>query len=363
MSTANDLFSTFKLGPHLLANRVVMAPMTRSRALEGNVPGPLAVEYYRQRASAGLIITEATQVSPEGQGYTRTPGIHSFEQVEAWKRVTDAVHREGGKIYLQLWHVGRIAHALNRPVPNVAIVAPSAIRAEGQMYTPEGMKELPVPRALELGEISRVVEDFRRASENALKAGFDGVEVHGANGYLADQFLESNSNKRSDRYGGSVENRARFLLEIVDAAASVWGADRVGVRLSPNGTFNDMHDENRLETFSYVIRELDSRGLAYLHLIEAPSLGGAGAIESPLRVFRPLFKGTIIAAQGFELATAQATIREGLAELVAFGRAYISNPDLVERLKDSLPLSPGDPATFYAGEEKGYIDYPPVRST
>ena len=353
-----DLFSPYRLGTLQLKNRMVMAPLTRSRAEEGNVPSSMAATYYSQRAGAGLIVTEATQASAGGQGYIATPGIHSEAQVAAWKKVTDAVHGKGGLIFMQLWHVGRISHPdfLGGELP----IAPSAIAPRGvQTYTAEGLKDIPTPRALATEEIPGIVDAFRQAAQNAKAAGFDGVEVHGANGYLLDQFLEDGTNQRTDRYGGSVENRARLLLEVVDAVTLVWSSDRVGVRLSPGGTFNDMCDCKPHETFGYVVRQLALKNLAYLHLIE-PSQPPS---EHPMpdlsaHYFRPLYPGTLIVAGGYTFDRANAVLKAGLADLVAFGQLFLANPDLPERFKRSAPLNTPNPATFYGGGAEGYIDYP-----
>ena len=353
-----DLFSPYRLGTLQLKNRMVMAPLTRSRAEEGNVPSSMAATYYSQRAGAGLIVTEATQASAGGQGYIATPGIHSEAQVAAWKKVTDAVHGKGGLIFMQLWHVGRISHPdfLDGELP----VAPSAIAPRGvQTYTAEGLKDIPTPRALATEEIPGIVDAFRQAAQNAKAAGFDGVEVHGANGYLLDQFLEDGTNQRTDRYGGSVANRARLLLEVVDAVTLVWSSDRVGVRLSPGGTFNDMCDCKPHETFGYVVRQLALKNLAYLHLIE-PSQPPSEHPTPDLtaRYFRPLYPGTLIVAGGYTFDRANAVLKAGLADLVAFGQLFLANPDLPERFKRSAPLNTPNPATFYGGGAEGYIDYP-----
>jgi N-ethylmaleimide reductase len=335
-----------------------MAPMTRNRAGAGNVPTPIMATYYRQRASAGLIVTEATQVTPEGQGYVNTPGIHSREQIEGWKTVTRAVHEAGGRIYLQLWHVGRISHSLFQP-GGALPVAPSAIAPTGQVYTPEGLKPYETPRALELSEIPGVVEQYQRGAQNAVEAGFDGVEIHGANGYLIDQFLQDGTNRRNDAYGGSVENRARFLLEVTQAVVEVWGADRVGVRLSPSSTFNDMRDSNAQATFSYAVSQLQGLGIAYVHLVEFKQDDARhGGKEVPTSVLRPLFKGRLIVNAGYTRERADAAIAKGHTDLVAFGVPFIANPDLPERLKTGAALNAPDVATFYGGGEKGYIDYP-----
>lgn len=358
-----DLFAPYALGPLPLKNRFVMAPLTRSRAEAGNVPSAMAATYYGQRAGAGLIITEATQAGPGGQGYIATPGLHSAAQIEGWQRVTDAVHAQGGRIFVQLWHVGRISHPdlLGGQLP----VAPSPIAPRGvSTYTAAGLKPIPTPRALELHEIPAIVEEFRQAARNAQAAGFDGVEVHGANGYLLDQFLEDGTNQRGDDYGGSVENRARLLLEVVGAVTDVWGSGRVGVRLSPGGTFNDMCDSRPQQTFGHVVRRLAALSLAYLHLIEpSPPQGEHPMPELSARFFRPLFPGTLIVAGGYTLERAQAVVQAGLADLVAFGQLFIANPDLVERLRRGAALNVPDPQTFYGGDARGYIDYPALEDS
>lgn len=352
---ANTLFSPYELRSLNLKNRFVMAPMTRSRALEGGVPNPLAAEYYAQRAGAGLIVTEATQVSPQGVGYVRTPGIHSKEQVEGWKKITDAVHKAGGKIFLQLWHVGRISHAdFHDGQPPVA---PSAIAAEGKTWTAEGQKDYSKPRALEASELPGIVEDFRRGAQNARDAGFDGVEIHGANGYLLDQFTRDGTNKRTDKYGGSLENRLRFPLEVVDAVVSVWGADRVGYRLSPYFTGHSMSDSDPLATFSQLVDELNNRKLGYIHVVDS-----AKASQRMSPALRELFDGTYIVAEGFDRDSGADALSRGEADLIAYGKPFISNPDLPARYKTGKPLSEWDAATFYAtgpkGDAGGYTDYP-----
>lgn len=346
------LLSSYKLGDLNLKNRMVMAPMTRSRAVDGNVPHPLAAEYYVQRASAGLIITEATQVSPQGVGYIRTPGIHSAEQIAGWKKITDAVHAAGGKIFAQLWHVGRISHPdfHGGALP----VAPSAITPKGTVFTTQGPKDMVTPRALELAEIPGIVEQFRKGAESAKAAGFDGVELHGANGYLLDQFIRDGSNKRTDAYGGSIENRARLPLEVTDAVVKVWGKERVGYRISPKGPFNDMSDSDPVATFSYLTGELSKRGIGYLHVVD-PVTPAEGRVTP---VLRKLFKGTYIVNGGFNADTGNAAIADGEADLVAFGATFLANPDLPIRYAKNAPLNTPDPATFYAGEEKGFTDYP-----
>lgn len=348
----DDLFAPYRLGTLELRNRLVMAPMTRSRAIEGNVPNPHAITYYAQRASAGLIVSEATQVSPQGVGYIRTPGIHSAAQVAGWQKVTEAVHRAGGKIFAQLWHVGRISHPdfHGGALP----VAPSAIAPDGQTFTGQGLKPMVTPRALELSELPGIVEQFRAGADNAKRAGFDGVEIHGANGYLLDQFTRDGANKRADSYGGAIENRVRFPLEVVDAVVAVWGAARVGYRISPNGAFNSMSDSDPVRTFSYLAKQLAKRGIGYLHVIDPVADGGKRT--SP--VLRKVFTGTYIVNGGFDLAAATAAIRRGETDLVAFGVPFLANPDLPERFKRGAALNKPDQATFYTGEDKGYIDYP-----
>lgn len=359
------LFDPITVGDVTLKNRVIMAPLTRMRSKQpGNIPHELNAKYYQQRASAGLIISEATQVSQQGQGYPGTPGIHSDDQVAGWKKVTEAVHGAGGKIFLQLWHVGRISHRSHQPNGELP-VAPSAIQPSGGIYSADWQPvAFETPRALETAEIAGIIADFRRGAENAKKAGFDGVEVHGANGYLLDQFLQDGSNKRSDQYGGSIENRARLLLEIVDQAIAVWGAGRVGVRLSPYGTFNDMGDSDPVKLFSYVLEQLGSRGIAYAHLVEPRSslAGGQDSVvtEAPetRTIFRKSFKGTLISAGGYVRDEALKAVESGTVDAVAFGRLFISNPDLPKRLELGSELNSYDRQSFYGGGEKGYTDYP-----
>jgi N-ethylmaleimide reductase len=329
-----------------------MAPMTRSRAVGGNVPSPHAATYYAQRASAGLIVTEATQVSPQGAGYIRTPGIHSAEQVAGWKKVTDAVHDAGGKVFLQLWHVGRISHPdfHGGALP----VAPSAIAADGTGFTEAGPKPMVTPRALGLSELPGIVAQFRTGAQNAKEAGFDGVEIHGANGYLLDQFTRDGANRRADAYGGSVENRVRLPLDVLDAVVGVWGPGRVGYRISPNSPFNSMSDSDPRKTFSYLVEQISRRGIGYLHVVD-PAADGAKRL-SP--VLRKIFDGTYIVNGGFDIAAANAAIGKGETDLVAFGVPFLANPDLPERFKRGAALNAPDQATFYAGDSDGYIDYP-----
>jgi N-ethylmaleimide reductase len=358
--TAIDILTPFQLGPLTLPNRVVMAPMTRNRAGPGNVPGEMNAAYYAQRASAGLIVSEATQVSPQGVGYPGTPGIHSAAQVAGWQLVTNAVHGAGGRIFLQLWHVGRISHPSLQP-QGALPVAPSAIAPAGQAMTREGMKPFVTPRALETAEIAGIVEDYRRGAANARAAGFDGVELHGANGYLVDQFLRDGTNRRTDRYGGSAANRARFLVEVIEALVGEWGADRVGVRLSPTNPFNDIADSNPAATFATAVGELDRFGLAYLHIVE-PIAGdpvAAGAIPD-LRFFRNIWRGVLIGNKGYDLARANAAVRDGIADLVSFAVLFLANPDLPERFRRGGPFNTPDRKTFYGGTAAGYVDYPAI---
>ncbi len=362
----DELFRPISLGALDLRHRVVMAPLTRCRATpETNAPHALNAEYYGQRASdGGLIISEATQVVPEGLGYPGTPGIHSAEQVEGWRAITDAVHAKGGQIVLQLWNVGRISHTSMQPGGKLP-VAPSAIRPAGQHFTAQWQPtEFETPRALELAEIPGIVAAYAKGAENAKAAGFDGVEVHSANGYLLDQFLQDGSNRREDEYGGSIENRARLTLEVVDASAKVWGSDRVGIRLSPYGTFNDMHDSDPVALYTYLLNQLSLRNLAYVHIIE-PRVSDAGgsdevnnAAPEAAKLFRAAYSGKVIGASGYTGETGAAAIAAGEADAIAFGRAFIANPDLPKRLRMGAPLNRYDRSTFYGGTEKGYTDYP-----
>lgn len=351
-----NLFTPFRLGPYELRNRVVMAPMTRSRAGEGNVPTALMAEYYRQRAGAGLIVTEGSQVAPEGVGYPSTPGIHTDAQADGWRAVTDAVHAEGGRIFLQLWHVGRVSHPGMQP-GCVLPVAPSAIGIEGeQLYTAAGPVPYVTPRALETDEIAGIVEQFAEGARRAYRAGFDGVELHGANGYLIDQFLRDGSNHRTDRYGGTAENRSRFLVEVTAAVVDVWGAERVGVRLSPVGGYNGMRDSDPVSTFSVAANGLNRFGLSYLHVVEPLDAGASGGRVTP--VLKAVFRGPLIANGGYGAETGNAAVRGGRADLVSFGAAFLANPDLPERLRTGAPLNEPDRATFYGGDARGYTDYP-----
>ena len=362
-----SLFSPLQVGPYRLNHRVVMAPLTRMRAERPSLaPRPLNAEYYGQRATpGGLIIAEASPVMATGHGSPGTPGIYSEQQIKGWRGVVDAVHAKGGLIFLQLWHVGRVSHSSFQP-GGVLPVAPSAvpISAALKTMTADG-KPAPyeTPRALETSEIAGVVDSFRQAARNALRAGFDGVEIHGANGYLIEQFLQSHTNLRTDRYGGSIANRTRFLMEITQAVIDVWGVERVGVRLSPYGVANDSGDADPMPLYTHVIESLDPLGLAYLHFVE-PRSSGAGRAEvnhqnvpSAMVLFRPIWSGVLISAGGFTGETAEAAIAAGHADAIAFGRIFISNPDLPRRLKHGFPLTPYNRATFYGGEEAGYTDY------
>ena len=344
------IFDPIKLGDLELPNRIIMAPLTRCRADEGRVPNALMAEYYVQRASAGLILSEATSVTPLGVGYPDTPGIWSDEQVRGWTNITKAVHAAGGRISLQLWHVGRISHSiyLNGEEP----VAPSAIAAKGHVSLVRPKADYPVPRALETAEIADIVDAYRTGAENAKAAGFDGVEVHGANGYLLDQFLQSSTNHRTDQYGGSVENRARLMLEVTDAVIEVWGAGRVGMHLSPRADLHDMGDENLAETFGYVASELGKRGIAFICSREAQ---GPDSLGPQLKA---AFGGPYIVNERFTTESANAWIAEGKADAVAFGVPFIANPDLPARLKAGAPLNDAHPETFYSKGPVGYIDYP-----
>lgn len=360
MTETRDLFTPIHVGPYELPNRVVMAPLTRMRAGGGFVPGPINAKYYAQRAAAGLIISEATQVSQQGQGYPNTPGIYSEEQVQGWSWITDAVHAQGGRIFLQLWHVGRISHPEFQP-QGAAPVAPSAITPAGEVVTPSGSHPYVTPRALGTEEIPEIVAQFRRGAQNALSAGFDGVEIHAANGYLLDQFLRDGTNHRTDAYGGSITHRTRLLREVTEAVIQVWGAQRVGVRLSPSGTFNDVFDTDPLATFTTVVEQLNDYPLAYLHLVE-PRVDGISQMDPEhdlsTHYFRGIYRGTLIGAGGYTRETGNAAIARGDTDLVAYGRLFIANPDLPKRFQLNAPLNTPDRSTFYGGTEQGYLDYP-----
>lgn len=355
--SASKLFDPYQLGAVTLTNRTVMAPLTRNRAVEGFVPNPLAVEYYGQRASAGLLITEASQVSQQGQGYQDTPGIYTKEQVAGWRKVTDRVHERGGHIYIQLWHVGRISHTTLQ-ANGAAPVAPSAVRANGKTFVGGTFADVSEPRALELGEIPGIIESFKRASANALEAGFDGVEIHGANGYLLDQFAKDKTNKRTDAYGGAIENRARLMLEVSQAVASEAGADRTGIRISPVTPANDVADSNPQPLFDHIVDRLNALKLVYIHVIEGATGGPRDIAPFDYESLRKRFSGAYIANNGYDFKLATEVLEKNKADLIAFGKPFISNPDLVERLKLGAPLNDFDKATFYGGGAKGYTDYP-----
>jgi N-ethylmaleimide reductase len=357
MSTPTKLFEPYKLGPITLPNRLVMAPLTRNRAVEGFVPSPLASEYYGQRASAGLLITEASQVSQQGQGYQDTPGIYSKEQVAGWRKVTDRVHERGGRIFIQLWHVGRISHT-SLQVNNGAPVAPSAIRAKGKTFVGGTFADVSEPRALALDEIPGIIESFKQATANALAAGFDGVEVHGANGYLLEQFAKDGTNKRTDAYGGSIENRAKLMLEISKVVAAEAGADRTGIRISPVSPANDISESNPQALFDYIVDHLNALKLTYIHVIEGATGGARDFAPFDFGSLRKRFKGAYIANNGFDFDLATKALAADQADLIAFGKPFISNPDLVERLQRGAPLNDYDKNTFYGGGAKGYTDYP-----
>ena len=351
------LFDSFKLGKLTLPNRLVMAPLTRNRALAGLVPSPLAIEYYGQRASAGLLISEATQVSQQGQGYQDTPGIYSKEQVVGWRKITDHVHERGGRIFLQAWHVGRISHTSLQPNGG-APVAPSAIRAKTKTYVNNAFTDVSEPRALELSEIPGIIDSYKRGAANAIEAGFDGVEVHGANGYLLDQFARDGTNKRTDAYGGSIENRARLMLEASKAIVDEIGAERTGIRISPVTPANDASDSNPQPLFDYIVDQLNALKLVYIHVIEGATGGPRDIAPFDYDSLRKRFKGAYIANNGYDFELATKVLAANEADLIAFGKPYIANPDLVERLKKGAPLNEPDRATFYGGGAKGYTDYP-----
>jgi N-ethylmaleimide reductase len=351
---SNILFTPTKLGRIELANRIVMAPMTRGRADSDGTPNDLLAEYYEQRASAGLIITEATAISRTGYGWVGSPGIFNQSHVEGWRKVTNAVHRNGGRIFLQLWHMGRVSHPdfLGGYLP----VAPSALAAQGETYTAAGRKPYVTPRALDTEEIPFVIQEYAHAARLAREAWFDGVEIHAANGYLIDQFLRDGSNRRLDRYGGSVENRVRFLSEVTEAVTRAWSSDHVGVRLSPTNPYNDMRDSDPLKTFTYATHELNKFNLAYLHVLEGVSRDPSSEAITPH--LRRLYKGTMIINGGYDKHAATRALAEGEADFVAFGTPFIANPDLVERFRENHPLNPMKSDGLYNGGAEGYIDYP-----
>lgn len=356
------LFQPYNLGPISLTNHIVMAPLTRNRAGAGLVPSELAATYYAQRATAGLLITEATQISAQAQGYQDTPGIYTPAQVDGWRKVTDAVHAKGGHIFVQLWHVGRISHVDLQP-GGAAPVAPSAIRAETKTFVNNGFADVSEPRALELDEIKDIIDDFRKASANAIAAGFDGVEIHGANGYLLEQFLKDGANQRTDEYGGSIENRARLLLDVVAAVKDEIGAERTGVRISPVSPANAISSSDPQPQYDYLVEQLDALGIVYLHVVEGATGGPRDVSPFDYGSLRRRFKNTYIGNNGYDLALASSQLAEGKADLFAFGRPFIANPDLVERLKTQAPLATLVPETLYGGGAEGYTDYPPLSAS
>ncbi|MYM94921.1 alkene reductase [Duganella vulcania] len=355
----NSLYEPLALGDLQLKNRVFMAPLTRNRAQPDGVPGMWTATYYSQRASAGLIVSEATQISAMGTGYVNTPGIYTAEHIAGWRQVTQAVHDAGGRIFLQLWHVGRISHTSLLP-DNASPLAPSAITAKSQTVVATGFVDVSEPRAMTLADIRQTVEEYRQAAVNAKEAGFDGVEIHAANGYLIDQFLQSKSNVRTDDYGGAASNRVRFLREVVEAVLGVWEPSRVGVRISPGGTFNDMADANPTETFSHVVDVLNALRVGYLHVVEA-SPGQVPASEGLPELFghmRAMWNGIYIVNGGYDAARGELAVSSDRADAVAYGRLFLANPDLPKRLRHGGPLNEADPSSFYGGTERGYIDYP-----
>ena len=352
------LLSKTTLGPLSLQNRLVMCPLTRSRAT-GNVPNDLMVQYYAQRASAGLIISEGTTPSPNGLGYPRIPGIFSAEQVAGWKKITDAVHAGGAKMFIQFMHTGRIGHPLNLPA-GAKVVAPSAVAAKGEMFTDaEGLKPHPIPHAMTAADIKSTIAEFVQAAKNAMAAGFHGVELHGANGYLLEQFIRPNSNTRTDNYGGSIENRVRFALEVIDATIAAIGKDKVGIRLSPFGVFNDMPLYPEMEAdYTYLAQKLNAAGLLYIHLVDHSSMGAPKVPDSMKATFRSVFKGALILSGGYDAARAESDLAAGKCDLVAVGKPFLANPDLVARWKTHAAVNAPDMATFYTPGPKGYTDYP-----
>jgi len=363
----SKLFSPATLGSLTLANHIVMAPMTRSRSL-GNIPGALVAEYYAQRATAGLIITEGTSPAANGLGYARIPGLYDEQHVVGWKLTTDAVHAKGGHIFVQLMHAGRIGHHLNLP-EGAELVGPSAVAAAGQMWTDQQqMQDHPTPRALSSAEVQEAVQEFVHSAKLAIEAGFDGVELHGANGYFLEQFLNPNSNQRTDEYGGSIENRSRFVLEVATAVADAIGAERTGIRLSPWGVFNDMTPYDELDaTYEYLAEELQKLNLVYLHLVDHEAMGAPAVPTDIVTAIREKFTNTLILSGGYDAQRAEEALESGRADLVAFGRPFIANPDLVERLRTGAELAQPDQATFYApgpeGFHQGYTDYPALAQT
>jgi len=364
VSHVSSFLSPVLVGPYLLRNRLVMPPLTRNRATSEFVPTARMAVYYAQRASAGLQVAEGSPISAQAVAYPRVPGIWNAAQRDGWRQVTDAVHARGGVIFLQLWHVGRVSHSLTQPSGELP-VAPSATRiVEGTIYTREGLQEFETPRALETDEVYAIVADYAAAAQNAMRAGFDGVEIHGANGYLVDQFLNGQVNRRTDEYGGDVPNRLRFLLEVVAAAASVWGPERVGVRLSPSGTWMDCRDADKKGLYSAVVEALSERSLAYLHLVE-PTIAGSMTVEAspdaiPSAYFRQLYRGTLIVSGDHTLESGSKAIENGTTDLVGYGRAFIANPDLPRRFELGAPLAAADRRFFYTHGDEGYTDYPSI---
>ena len=352
------LYSKTVLGPLTLQNHLVMAPMTRSRAID-NIPNALMIEYYAQRSMAGLIITEGTSPSPNGLGYPRIPGIFSPAQVEGWKAITDAVHAKGAKIFVQLMHCGRIAHQLNLP-GGAIILAPSAVTASGEMYTDaEGMKPHPLPKAMSEEDIKTTIAEYVQAAKNAVTAGFDGIELHSANGYLLEQFIRPNTNQRIDRYGGAIENRARFVLEVAEAVIAAIGKDMVGIRLSPYGVFNDMPLYDAMEAdYTYLAQQLNARGLLYIHLVDHSSMGAPPVPDTMKATFRKIFKRTLILSGGYDAERAESDLVERKCDLIAVGRPFLANPDLLTRWKTGAIMNAPDMDTFYTPGPKGYTDYP-----
>lgn len=357
-----NLFSPYTLGPLALPNRIVMSPMTRNRSI-GNVPGPIVATYYAQRAGAGLIVTEGTSPSANGLGYARIPGIYSAEQVKGWKAVGDAVHGKGGRIFLQIMHTGRVGHPLNLP-PGAEMIGPSAVAATGQMYTDaQGMQPHPVPRAMTEKDIRKAVDEFVRGARNVREAGLDGVELHSANGYLLEQFLNPGSNRRTDGYGGTIENRCRFVLEVAAAVAKAIGKERVGIRLSPYGVFNDIAPFPEVEPqYEFLAKGLHAIGLVYLHIVDHSAMGAPKPAESTVARMRAAFEGTIVLSGGYDRERADKDLAAGRGDLVAFGRPFLANPDLPERFRTGAKLTAPDMSTFYTPGEKGYTDYPAMKA-
>ncbi len=355
--TQNPIFQPYDLGPLKLANRIVMAPLTRNRAAAGLVPGPHAAKYYAQRASAGLLIAEATQISPQAQGYQDTPGIYTPEQIAGWRVVTDAVHAKGGRIFLQIWHVGRVSHVDLQP-GGAAPVAPSAIASGTKTFVNNSFADTSMPRALGIEEIPAIIADFRQAAANAIAAGFDGVEIHGANGYLLDQFAKDGANQRTDAYGGSIENRARLMLEVASAVSAEIGAQRTGIRLSPASPANGVSSSDPQPQFDYIVEGLNKLGLVYIHVVEGATGGPRDVAPFDFAGLRRRFSGAYIANNGYDLDLAEKHLAADQADLFAFGRPFIANPDLVARLQSGAALNAINPATIYGGGAEGYTDYP-----